>query len=669
MAISQRVSNAISGIFKSRTPMIPAVTEAMVSTSLPRVPPRHGIIESCVLGLICVLPLLNDTVKAFLEACEAVIHSHLSDSSTAVQSTRDVASSNGMSSAVDPAQSFSETVAPGPSTPLNSVHSDGSRTPELFHSLRTMTGYSVASSIRGSDVGMQTPEDMSFRSAHENPDLFTKAAEPPSPAIHREDSCYLGYVTPLEDLDFVLPFSQAPESPSLPSSNDVHRLSLELSSSFKSASESLAVCGNGIVGPLLPHHDASPVERSSVRFGDEDFQLERRRRARSEGLIIDGEISYSFLGFLGEGSYGRVLHVRSSAGEDLAVKVFNKRKAARDPVQLDFLVLEKDIWERITMHCRSPFLAPLHTSFQDDANIYFVTKLYPQGLRPRMGDLRYELGTSDIVLYAAELLLAIEDLHRSFIIHRDIKPENIVISPSGHLCLIDYGMARLFSECRSYQEFQGCRAFSLCGTPGYVAPEMLREDCPEKGYTCSVDIWAFGIVLLELFIGDGIPYFNNSCNEIVEQAILEADIDLESVVFDLEGRDLLSKILVTDPFERLTIEEIKAHPFFSRVDWDMVRTRGYNPSYIPGYRGPRPFDHPLSFRSKHSQSRGDDASVIPEVYVCEEDIRFLCPKDLLRDPLHGTLSWACEDWIRHPDADVTSERSFHTGRGLSSLHL
>lgn len=98
-----------------------------------------------------------------------------------------------------------------------------------------------------------------------------------------------------------------------------------------------------------------------------------------------------------------------------------------------------------------------------------------------------------LIFYCAEILLALEQLHKHAIVYRDLKLENIMISGDGHIKLIDFGLSKVIG--------QGGRTFTACGTADYLAPEVINN----VGYGFGVDIWAFGIILCEM-VGGFTPF-------------------------------------------------------------------------------------------------------------------------------------------------------------------
>lgn len=102
-----------------------------------------------------------------------------------------------------------------------------------------------------------------------------------------------------------------------------------------------------------------------------------------------------------------------------------------------------------------------------------------------------------VKFYAAQLVLALGYLHSKGIVHRDLKLENILVDQNGYIRLIDYGLAKMLKE--------GEKSNSFCGTPEYLAPEMVSS----IGHDKAVDWWAVGIIMYEMLIGVT-PFFNRN---------------------------------------------------------------------------------------------------------------------------------------------------------------
>lgn len=145
---------------------------------------------------------------------------------------------------------------------------------------------------------------------------------------------------------------------------------------------------------------------------------------------------------------------------------------------------------RLVERMQHPFIVDFVRSFQDETRVAFVFEFVNGGelfgLLESMGSLPVPWAR----FYLAETLSALRYLHSRKVVFRDLKAENILLSHSGHVKLVDFGYAK---------ELEGTRAHTLCGTPEYMAPEMLLKG--KIGYGCSVDIWALGVLAFELLTG------------------------------------------------------------------------------------------------------------------------------------------------------------------------
>jgi serum/glucocorticoid-regulated kinase 2 len=139
----------------------------------------------------------------------------------------------------------------------------------------------------------------------------------------------------------------------------------------------------------------------------------------------------------------------------------------------------------------------MHYVFQTEQKIFFVMRFV------RGGELFMHLRNSTrfpeerAKFYSAQVAMAIGHLHNKSIIYRDLKPENILLDEDGYICLTDFGLAKILNE--------NSQAFSFCGTPEYLAPEILNE----KGHRFPVDWWALGILTYEMIVGFP-PFYTGS---------------------------------------------------------------------------------------------------------------------------------------------------------------
>ena len=219
-----------------------------------------------------------------------------------------------------------------------------------------------------------------------------------------------------------------------------------------------------------------------------------------------------------------------------------------------------------------PYLAKLHTSFQDEHRLYLLTNYYCGGdLATHMAKL-YNFTPECALFYAAEIIDGIGELHRLGVLYRDLKPENILLGGDGHIILTDFGLSKWLTEEDDYT------TQTFCGTAEYLAPEVLLGE----SYSFGIDYWSFGTILYEMLAGIT-PFWADNHSDMYQRVLTDV-LEFPADIFDYETAEFLSDILDRDPRTRLGaqgVDEIKDHVYFADISWDDIRNRRLQPPYLP----------------------------------------------------------------------------------------
>ncbi|KAK0386002.1 hypothetical protein NLU13_5839 [Sarocladium strictum] len=275
---------------------------------------------------------------------------------------------------------------------------------------------------------------------------------------------------------------------------------------------------------------------------------------------------FELLKVVGKGSFGKVMQVRKKDTNRIyALKTIRKAHIISRS-EVAHTLAERSVLAQIN----NSFIVPLKFSFQSPEKLYFVLAFVNGGelFHHLQKEHRFDVNRSRF--YTAELLCALECLHGFNVIYRDLKPENILLDYQGHIALCDFGLCKLDMKDED-------RTNTFCGTPEYLAPELLMG----KGYNKTVDWWTLGVLLYEMLTGLP-PFYDENTNEMYRK-ILSEPLHFSDVV-PPAAKDLLTKLLNRNPDERLGANgsaEIKAHPFFHAIDWRKLLQRKYEPTFKP----------------------------------------------------------------------------------------
>lgn len=316
---------------------------------------------------------------------------------------------------------------------------------------------------------------------------------------------------------------------------------------------------------------------------------------------------------IGTGAFGEVWLVRKIDSNMLyAMKILRKSEVLKRN-QVAHVKAERDI----LAEADNEWVVKLYYSFQDEKSLYFVMDYIPGGDLMSLL-IKYGIFPEPLArFYIAELVLAIESVHRMGFVHRDIKPDNVLIDKDGHIKLTDFGLCTGFRwthdtkyyqkgdherqpsmeygmlpwdvmdyppdynehlirkslhemkplERKHFRKHMRSLAHSLVGTPNYIAPEVLQR----SGYTQLCDWWSVGVIMYEMLVGQP-PFMANTPADTQLKVInWERTLRIpQQAELSYEARDLILR-LCTSQDRRLGVngvEEIKNHPFFRLVDWN-----------------------------------------------------------------------------------------------------
>ena len=376
-----------------------------------------------------------------------------------------------------------------------------------------------------------------------------------------------------------------------------------------------------------------------------EIEIQKSRKIREKQTIRE----YESLKIIGRGAFGEV-HV---CREIKTGKIYAVKKIKKDILLQKNQIIHIRSEQKFMSKVKSPWIVDLKASFQEDDYLYLVME-FCQG-----GDFMNLLIKKDILsedearFYTAELILAVESIHKLDCIHRDIKPDNILIDKNGHIKLSDFGLAKisenlgqspiLYNKKNKKNRPTHQKNYSCVGTAYYVAPEVLKK----TGYSEDIDWWSVGVIFFEMLVGYA-PFCSEETKDVCYKVInwkkfLKIPDD---IVLSREAEDLIAK-MINNSNERLGkngVEEIKAHPFFKNVNWNNIRNtkapfipelkNDYDTKYFESFEYEEEFYPPVKkFKRRkdieflgYTYKEGDE--LYKDVYDDEDEID-KCYRDIL----------------------------------------
>ncbi|KAL8263616.1 hypothetical protein R6Q59_021746 [Mikania micrantha] len=363
-----------------------------------------------------------------------------------------------------------------------------------------------------------------------------------------------------------------------------------------------------------------------------------------------GADDFEPLTMIGKGAFGEVRICREKTTSNVyAMKKLKKSEMLRRG-QGEHVKAERNLLAEVDNNC----IIKLYCSFQDKEYLYLVMEYLPGGDMMTLLMRKDTLTEDEARFYVGETVLAIESIHKHNYIHRDIKPDNLLLDKYGHMKLSDFGLCKPL-DCTNLQEkdftaannlsgalqsdgrlavprrtqqeqlqhWQRNRrmlAYSIVGTPDYIAPEVLLK----KGYGRECDWWSLGAIMYEMLLGYP-PFYSDepmsTCRKIVNwRTHLKFPKEAK---LSPEAKDLICKLLcnVEKRLGTKGAHEIKAHPWFKGIEWEMLYQ--IEAAFIPEVNGELDTQNFEKFEESENQIPSTTKSSPWRKMLSSKDVNFM----------------------------------------------
>jgi len=295
---------------------------------------------------------------------------------------------------------------------------------------------------------------------------------------------------------------------------------------------------------------------------------------------------------LGVGTFGKVWLVsHKKSGVPYALKMLNKREIIGHH-QVEGVIREKNIMTSID----HPFVVNLVCTFQDDRHLYMLIDLVQGGelFSVIHTETRDGIPNANSRFYAACILESLAHLHHRHITYRDLKPENILIDAMGYCVLVDLGFAKIVMD----------KTYTLCGTPEYLAPEIILS----KGHDKGVDYWAFGVLIYEMLVGRS-PFYSYGTDQVsLFKRIVQVKYSFPpGGVVNEVAQDLIQRLIVRRQSNRFGClaradMDIRDHAWFGVITTEKLLNKQIPAPWVPQIKDPLDASHFDSYRHVENEA-------------------------------------------------------------------
>jgi polo-like kinase 1 len=295
---------------------------------------------------------------------------------------------------------------------------------------------------------------------------------------------------------------------------------------------------------LESHHLYSKMTSRKIEDPDQPAIVEEKI------VRVNGEIAvrqYSKGRFLGKGGFARCYEFCSMETRKLtASKIVPKASLTKSRAKQKLMTEIK-----IHRSLHHPNIVGFEHFFEDSENVYILLELCTNQTMNELLRRRKRLTELEVQCYLQQVISALNYLHSHKVIHRDLKLGNFFLSDKMEIKIGDFGLATKL-------EFEGEKKRTICGTPNYIAPEVLDG---KQGHSYEVDIWSLGVIAYTLLVGKP-PFETSDVKTTYRRIRMNAYSFPENVPLSEQSKSLITRILVTEPSKRPSLSEISSHEFF-----------------------------------------------------------------------------------------------------------